>query len=113
MERRDFGDKSAYSADSPINENWPSRFAAEPVCTSNCGLTYADDRLISGLHPAATSESPIAQEVPGEVTLELRDDEAGQSRAVASLFHLGKEFLQITADRLMKQSQVGLAAAIC
>src|SRR5438067_13892336 len=49
MERRDFGDKSAYSADSPINENWPSRFAAEPVCTSNCGLTYADDGLIAGI----------------------------------------------------------------
>src|SRR5437762_8304198 len=49
MERRDFGDKSAYSADSPINENWPSRFSAEPVCTSNCGLTYADDRLIVGV----------------------------------------------------------------
>src|SRR6266849_5183379 len=34
---------------SPINENWPSRFAAEPVCTSNCGLTYADDGLIAGI----------------------------------------------------------------
>jgi len=33
----------------PINENWPSRFAAEPVCTSNCGLAYADDGLIVGI----------------------------------------------------------------
>src|SRR5919198_5586159 len=33
----------------PVNENWPSRFAAEPVCTSNCGLTYAADALIVGI----------------------------------------------------------------
>jgi hypothetical protein len=37
------------TADFPINENWPSRFAAEPVCASNCGLTHADDALLVGI----------------------------------------------------------------
>jgi len=71
------------------------------------------DQQLVAAGAAADASKAVGEDAASEVTLELRDDEAGQSRAVASLFHLGKEFLQISADRLMKQSQVGLAAAIC
>ena len=63
--------------------------------------------------PYTTYDLGEGEDAASEVTLELRNDEAGQSRAVASLFHVGKECLQMSADRLMKQSPVGLAAAIC
>jgi hypothetical protein len=45
----------------------------------------------------------VGEDAASEVALELGDDEAGQTRAVASLLHLGEKRVQMTANGRVQQ----------
>src|SRR5207302_5648213 len=70
-----------------------------------------DQHLVTA-RAAAHAGKAVGEDAAGEVSLALHDDEAGQTRAVASLLHLGKKRLQMGADRLVQHRPLGFAASI-